>query len=475
MKIFKYLYSIIYNLLPVGSWSSPKSNKIFNPKMKILKREYQKIRETIGAYPAETGGLLIGNRSDGTIKEFVFDSNGKTSGAAYSPDTKFCNTIIKNARKNGMDFLGMIHSHPRGYTSLSGEYGDIGYIKDIFSAMPSLDKILVPIIQSASSGKFEFIPYVVYRDKPNLPVKCDLEIIEMQPEEIIYDNNTGLKDISRLEGAIDIDTMRDEHFTFVGCGGAGEIIIDLVRSGVTNFTIIDFDTVSHSNLTTQGFTKYHAENKISKVSAIKNYALSINPSVQIETLEADFTKLSKDKLVLIAQKTTFWMFMCDQFEPHKLGQELLEKYPAKAIFAGMYWKSLACEIVYYIPEGKGKTPATYKSIHQKGRYEYFAKGGNVPKTLIGTTIFHSHYLNNVIGLLCLAMIHNDHNSEDFIMGDWFDDLSNHNLIQFRLNPRWSNQEGNLFSRTYPVAENTNHGGKVFEAIWRYVPPISECA
>jgi proteasome lid subunit RPN8/RPN11 len=442
---------------------------------KIQRSEFDKIKATVGTIPAESGGLLLGRRDDNIVTHFEFDSNGKTSGAAYSPDTKFCNKIIKKARKGGLDFIGMCHSHPTGLKVLSGSFGDIGYIQKIFKAMPSLDCILVPIIQSSASGEFEFIPYKVFRENPEQPILCQLEIVEdmVVSSSREYDK-VGLKDTSRLEGAVDLEMLKSQHITFVGCGGASEIVIDMVRSGIENFTLIDFDHVSHSNLTTQGFTRKQADDKTPKVLAVKEYAEAINPDVNIETYVYDFTRLDKDLLEAMAQKTTLWMFMCDKFEPHKLGQELVERFPTKAIFAGMYDKSLACEIVYYIPEGRGTTPATYRSIHGDGRYKFFASGGEVPKTLIGTTVFHSHYLNTVIGMLGLALMHNEHNKSDYIMGEWFDEVSHHNLIQFRLHPTWSSEEGNLFKRTYPTAAKEAHGGKVFEALWRYVPPaVSE--
>lgn len=71
----------------------------------------------------------------------------------------------------------------------------------------------------------------------------------------------------------------------VGCGGVGGYALEtLVRSGITNIDIIDFDVIDITNLNRQIIT--NKENiGIKKVLAAKNRVLSINPNININTYE----------------------------------------------------------------------------------------------------------------------------------------------------------------------------------------------
>ena len=71
----------------------------------------------------------------------------------------------------------------------------------------------------------------------------------------------------------------------VGCGGVGGYALEtLVRSGITNIDIIDFDVIDITNLNRQIIT--NKENiGIKKVLAAKNRVLSINPNLNINTYE----------------------------------------------------------------------------------------------------------------------------------------------------------------------------------------------
>ncbi|MBK8370361.1 MAG: Mov34/MPN/PAD-1 family protein [Saprospiraceae bacterium] len=126
-------------------------------KIKILTSVFNEIVATVGAKKAETGAILLGDRKDYVVQKMIFDPFGSTSAAAYDPDTEFINKVIKHEwDKNNYALLGFVHSHPRGYNRLSGDYGnntgDVGYLKAIFKAIPSLDKFLVPIVFSTYDG-----------------------------------------------------------------------------------------------------------------------------------------------------------------------------------------------------------------------------------------------------------------------------------------------------------------------------------
>lgn len=83
----------------------------------------------------------------------------------------------------------------------------------------------------------------------------------------------------------------------VGCGGVGGYALEtLVRTGITNIDIIDFDVIDITNLNRQIIT--NKENiGIKKVLAAKNRVLSINPNLNINTYEIFLDKDNIDDIL----------------------------------------------------------------------------------------------------------------------------------------------------------------------------------
>lgn len=80
------------------------------------------------------------------------------------------------------------------------------------------------------------------------------------------------------------NTLSNSHILICGLGGVGGMcFLSLVRMGITNFTLVDFDTFDISNLNRQMLSN---TNNISllKVEEAKKQALLINPDLNINTL-----------------------------------------------------------------------------------------------------------------------------------------------------------------------------------------------
>ena len=84
------------------------------PKTYIITEEVlSRIRETVGSQIPETGGIL--GSSDGKhVDHFYFDVTASVTGATYEPDCDKLNLIIQKWYEKGIEFVGFIHSHPRG-------------------------------------------------------------------------------------------------------------------------------------------------------------------------------------------------------------------------------------------------------------------------------------------------------------------------------------------------------------------------
>lgn len=73
-----------------------------------------------------------------------------------------------------------------------------------------------------------------------------------------------------------------------GVGGLGSnLALMLVRAGVGNLILVDYDHVSSSNLNRQMFFRHHLG--MLKIEAMREILLSVNPDVAVSTLELKLT------------------------------------------------------------------------------------------------------------------------------------------------------------------------------------------
>lgn len=436
--------------------------------MTFTESAYNHIKDTIGYLEAEKGGILLGDRDDFVVKKYVFDRNGRTSGGAYDPDISYLNKVVKYEwENNDLAFLGFIHSHPNGVSRLSGEYGaatgDMAYIKTIFEAMPALEKFLAPIIFSEANGDFEIFPYVSFRENPEDYQLAELEVvaenqIEKTVKEVIHTD--FVPDYSRLEGAIDAQIMQDAHIVCIGIGGANQICESLVRNGLGHLTVVDFDKVDKSNLATQGF--YISDIGKSKVKALEGHLRNINPSIDYRGFESDFLKMDAEELKSTMEKADLLLMMTDNFFAQARGNKVALKYNVPSIFAMMYERARCSEISFTIP---GVTPGCHRCA-VSSRYKAYEEGFKNDVTSTGSTVFHTQNLNSKIGLLALAILHND--TQDLEFSNWFGSAWDRNFLQVRTHPQYSMDKDRLFRRTFEGMKGIFN----FDTIWQKIEPES---
>lgn len=84
-----------------------------------------------------------------------------------------------------------------------------------------------------------------------------------------------------LIGEDNFDKIQSKKIIVFGVGGVGGYVVEmLVRSGVNNLTIVDFDKVNESNLNRQ-IIATNSNLNFYKVSAFKNRILDINPNINL--------------------------------------------------------------------------------------------------------------------------------------------------------------------------------------------------
>ncbi len=128
----------------------------------------RQIKETVplmfSPAPPEQGGIL--GMKDGVISAFVLDnSEQKTESAEYSPNTQFLNRQIEKWADEGIEFCGILHSHPSGQTTLSGS--DMEYIKELYHVNLWLEKTYFPLIIDGC----DMIVYAVEKSNGKIEVK----------------------------------------------------------------------------------------------------------------------------------------------------------------------------------------------------------------------------------------------------------------------------------------------------------------
>lgn len=99
------------------------------------------------------------------------------------------------------------------------------------------------------------------------------------------EHNKRFGGIARLYGDKAYALMPDFHFCVVGIGGVGSWAAEvLVRTGIGNLTLIDFDEVCETNINRQ----IHADSStlgMKKVQAMKQRIEAINPECQCHAIE----------------------------------------------------------------------------------------------------------------------------------------------------------------------------------------------
>ncbi|MCJ8341850.1 MAG: tRNA threonylcarbamoyladenosine dehydratase [Cetobacterium sp.] len=97
-----------------------------------------------------------------------------------------------------------------------------------------------------------------------------------------------------LIGEENLQKLQNSHVLIFGVGGVGGFTVEaLVRAGVGEISIVDFDTIDITNLNRQIIATTNTIG-LDKVAVMKERALSINPNLKINIYKEKFFKDKKD-------------------------------------------------------------------------------------------------------------------------------------------------------------------------------------
>lgn len=139
--------------------------------MKLSFNIYKTLLEIPPTVPPEIGGILGGK--NGEIFKIAFDKNTKNyNSAVYNPNIDYLNEIITHWENQGIDFVGLFHTHMQDNITLSND--DIVNIKNIMRSMPNtISNLYFPIV----IPKKEIFPYIAKKDNNRISIQLDELII----------------------------------------------------------------------------------------------------------------------------------------------------------------------------------------------------------------------------------------------------------------------------------------------------------
>lgn len=123
--------------------------------MVITDLVHKKIYTEIAQHYPEKGGALFGPKGLPFVTHFEMDTDAETTAVSYIPSTKLINKVPKIELEIGLQFKGIIHSHPRGVIRPSG--GDANTVSSFFRLNPHFSSMLLPIVQQTQNISDDFI------------------------------------------------------------------------------------------------------------------------------------------------------------------------------------------------------------------------------------------------------------------------------------------------------------------------------
>lgn len=162
---------------------------------------------------------------------------------------------------------------------------------------------------------------------------------------------------SRHEGILESSFLQKKCAIISGCGSVGSLVaLELARSGVGNFVLIDNDIIQYHNL-----CRHQCD--ITDVGKYKTDALSdrikrIQPNAQVESIVSVLEQVPKNIFDAYCRKDNSILIGCaDNREADVYANMIAATYGIPFISIGFWERAFAGEIFYYVP---GKNMPCYE-------------------------------------------------------------------------------------------------------------------
>jgi len=239
-------------------------------------------------------------------------------------------------------------------------------------------------------------------------------------------------DYNRISPSVDIERMQQSHATVIG--GAYNFSNDLVRCGLGSISLVDFDTVSLSNIPRQDFATTDIARY--KVEVAAERIKKTNPEVEVETHVLNYCALTEEEHDRLLGHTDLIVASTDFFPAQARVSRESTRLKIPALFIGLYSGGRAAEIIFWHPD---LNLACYRCICTS-RYQAFAQGqGNISST--GGIIHDLRIADAVSGQIALGLLTHGANNR---MGKLIAQLGNRNLLQIKIDPEYTLNGKDIF-------------------------------
>lgn len=231
------------------------------------------------------------------------------------------------------------------------------------------------------------------------------------------------------------DKVLDKVLVCIGTGGARSFLENCARSGFRNYILMDADTVTPSNVATQGV--FISEMGKKKVEVIRERILDINPTAKVicvdrfldDGMSDEEFKGIMDRFPNKQPKDYLILGCTDNFEAQKRSSLLALKYGTPYLAAMMYEAGAAAEIIFVYP---GVTESCPRCL-LRDRFEKYENGFQNDVDSSACPIFATERMNSLKGYIALMLLMYKE-APGNPLSRMLDDVKDRNFVEIRLNP-----------------------------------------
>lgn len=154
----------------------------------------------------------------------------------------------------------------------------------------------------------------------------------------------------RIESLFDIALFADVKVLVLGCGSGGaSVALQLVMSGIRNFTLVDCDVLGPENVIRHVCGRSFIGRR--KVDAVAEVLRDRNPNVKIATIDADIMDLSD--IASEIRKSDVVVLATDNEPSRYLVNELCVRHSIPFVVGRVFTRGIGGEVFAYRPESGG--------------------------------------------------------------------------------------------------------------------------
>ncbi len=415
-------------------WGGKPNNQSSSGNRYIMTAEvYDQIRRTIGTRKPEQGGIL--GSSDGVhIDNYYFDKTADRTAASYTMDAKALNEVIHEWNDNGIQLVGIIHSHPQGYTKPS--LGDMETARHIIETIDVKGKFFTPIVQVSPklNGDIKIYSYtfeqtVEMKDQP-------LTIRESSPEELDEKRRKEMSKkapnrFKRIESVFPGNLMSKKTVICVGCGGSRPFLETLARCGVGTFILMDADVVEDTNIATQG--AFISEIGKLKTEVIRDRIMDINPLARVKCinryLDSEITDAEFAYMTGLENRRKSDTLICgctDNFYAQDRCAQLSVKFGVPYLAAQIFAGGSGHEVIFSYP---GVTQSCPRCMLESRYKKELTSTGSGTGSSAGAAVCVTDYLNSIKSYVAISILCYDEKSTQYYHA--LDKLADRNYLMTR--------------------------------------------